>query len=168
MTLQQLTALIVGWAHDRNLIEGSTPIKQYLKLGEEMGETYEAVNGTRHAESQEEYDKAASAMIDGHGDLYVVIAIMAAQLGSSVLHPEAQPSTTTTCVPGAIGLIGGALARGQDPMPHIWALRDHLEKVADASFTDGLVGCVEAAWNEIKDRKGRMVDGVFIKEGELQ
>lgn len=26
--------------------------------------------------------------------------------------------------------------------------------------------CIEAAWNEIKDRKGRMQDGVFIKEGD--
>lgn len=26
--------------------------------------------------------------------------------------------------------------------------------------------CIEAAYNEIKDRKGRMVDGVFIKEGD--
>lgn len=24
--------------------------------------------------------------------------------------------------------------------------------------------CIDAAWNEIKDRKGRMVDGVFVKE----
>lgn len=24
--------------------------------------------------------------------------------------------------------------------------------------------CVEAAWNEIKDRKGRMVNGIFVKE----
>lgn len=26
--------------------------------------------------------------------------------------------------------------------------------------------CVEAAWDEIKDRKGRMVDGVFVKDGD--
>ena len=26
--------------------------------------------------------------------------------------------------------------------------------------------CIESAWAEIKDRKGRMVDGVFIKEGD--
>ena len=25
--------------------------------------------------------------------------------------------------------------------------------------------CIAGAWNEIKDRKGRMVDGVFVKEG---
>jgi NTP pyrophosphatase (non-canonical NTP hydrolase) len=27
--------------------------------------------------------------------------------------------------------------------------------------------CIEAAWQEIKDRKGRMVDGVFVKEADL-
>lgn len=28
--------------------------------------------------------------------------------------------------------------------------------------------CIDIAYNEIKDRKGRMVEGVFIKEGDLQ
>ena len=27
--------------------------------------------------------------------------------------------------------------------------------------------CLESAWNEIKDRKGKTVDGTFIKEEEL-
>ena len=27
--------------------------------------------------------------------------------------------------------------------------------------------CIETAWNEIKDRKGRMVMGTFVKEGDL-
>ena len=27
--------------------------------------------------------------------------------------------------------------------------------------------CIEYSWNIIKDRKGKMVDGVFIKEGDL-
>ena len=26
--------------------------------------------------------------------------------------------------------------------------------------------CLEIAYNDIKDRKGKMVDGVFIKEGD--
>lgn len=26
--------------------------------------------------------------------------------------------------------------------------------------------CIESAWNEIKDRKGRMVDGIFVKDEE--
>lgn len=27
--------------------------------------------------------------------------------------------------------------------------------------------CIELAWNEIKDRKGRMVNGIFVKEADL-
>ena len=27
--------------------------------------------------------------------------------------------------------------------------------------------CLEQAWNDIKDRKGKMVDGIFVKEGDL-
>ena len=27
--------------------------------------------------------------------------------------------------------------------------------------------CLEAAYNDIKDRKGRMIDGVFVKEDDL-
>ena len=27
--------------------------------------------------------------------------------------------------------------------------------------------CLETAWHDIKDRKGRMIDGVFVKESDL-
>jgi NTP pyrophosphatase (non-canonical NTP hydrolase) len=27
--------------------------------------------------------------------------------------------------------------------------------------------CLEVAWNDIKDRKGKMVDGIFVKEEDL-
>ena len=33
----------------------------------------------------------------------------------------------------------------------------------DLSITE----CVRTAWDDIKDRKGKMVDGVFVKEGDL-
>ena len=26
--------------------------------------------------------------------------------------------------------------------------------------------CLESAWQDIKDRKGKMIDGIFIKEGD--
>lgn len=27
--------------------------------------------------------------------------------------------------------------------------------------------CIDLAWNEIKDRKGRMIDGIFVKSEDL-
>ena len=29
-----------------------------------------------------------------------------------------------------------------------------------------MVDCLEKAWDDIKDRKGKMVDGIFVKEGD--
>lgn len=89
------------WAHHRNLIEGSTPEKQSLKLFEEVGEL---AGGLARGK--------LPLVIDGIGDAVVVLTIMAAQIG----------------VP--------------------------------------IEDCIEAAWQEIKDRKGRMVDGVFVKESD--
>lgn len=94
-------SLIREWAEARNLIEGSTPEKQFVKLVEEIGELGAGLaRGNR------------PAMMDGIGDAVVVLTILAAQIGMDI----------------------------ED--------------------------CIAAAYHEIKDRKGRMVDGVFIKEGD--
>jgi len=34
-------------------------------------------------------------------------------------------------------------------------------------FDTDIEHCIELAWNEIKDRKGRIVNGVFMKESDL-
>ena len=97
--LSELVALIQNWAWDRNLIGGSTPNAQMLKLMEEVGELAGGVCKDK-----------ADVIKDSIGDVFVVLTIIAAQMG--------------------------------------WSLEE----------------CVQAAYNEIKDRKGKMVDGVFVKE----
>ena len=94
--------LIRKWAHDRNLIKGTTPLHQCCKLQEEVGELARAI---LHK------DKPMAA--DAIGDCYVVLCNLAANLGFS------------------------------------------------------LDGCARLAYDEIKDRKGKMVDGTFIKDGDL-
>lgn len=91
------------WALARNLIEGSTPEKQFTKLIEEIGEL-----ATGLAKKRDDL------VMDGIGDAVVVLTILAAQRGVNI---EA---------------------------------------------------CIDMAWNEIKDRKGSMVDGVFVKEDDLE
>jgi NTP pyrophosphatase (non-canonical NTP hydrolase) len=97
--MQETIQNIENWAKDRNLILGSTPQAQMLKLTEEIGELARGI-----AKQQPEI------IADSIGDCVVVLTIIAKQCG----------------------------------------------------FT--LEGCVSGAYEEIKDRKGRMVDGVFVKE----
>lgn len=97
--LGELVALIQNWAWDRNLIDGSTPNAQMLKLMEEVGELVGGVCKDK-----------GDVIKDSIGDVFVVLTIVAAQMG--------------------------------------WSIEE----------------CVQAAYAEIKDRKGRMVQGVFVKE----
>ena len=99
--LSELVALIQNWAWDRNLIEGSTPDDQMLKLMEEVGEL--AGGFCKYK---------ADVIKDSIGDVFVVLTIIAAQMG--------------------------------------WSIEE----------------CVQTAYEEIKDRKGKMVDGIFVKDEE--
>lgn len=94
---------IRNWANDRNIINGATPQAQLIKLMEEVGELASGMCRGRK-------DK----VIDGIGDVAVVLTILAAQYGISI------------------------------------------------------EGCIESAWEEIKDRKGKMVDGVFVKNDDFK
>jgi len=91
--------LITQWAHDRNLIKGSTPQAQMLKMTEEVGELASGIAKNKLPETA-----------DAIGDCVVVLTILAAQLGMDI--------------------------------------KD----------------CINSAYNEIKDRKGQMVNGVFVRE----
>lgn len=93
--------LILQWAKDRDLIRGSTPPKQMLKLTEEVGELAAAIARNNIAEAQ-----------DAIGDTVVVLTILAAQM--------------------------------------------------DLDIED----CIHMAYASIKNRKGKMIAGVFVKDAE--
>ena len=99
--LDELTEYIKCWAYDRKLETGE-PHMQVLKLAEETGEVAQAIGKGKYSE-----------VLDEIGDVYVVITILAMQLGIN------------------------------------------------------LEDCVELAYNKIKERKGELRNGVFVKEGDL-
>ena len=92
------TELIRQWAIDRNL-HIAEPSKQFIKLVEEMGELASGLA------RQDEYE-----IIDALGDMYVVMTILAQQLGLDIEN------------------------------------------------------CIDSSYEVIKNRKGKMVGGIFIKE----
>jgi len=97
--LQENVNAIRQWARDRNLVLGSNPQAQTVKLFEEGGELAGGVARQN-----------LPVIKDSIGDVVVVLVILAAQVG--------------------------------------------------VDFNE----CVALAYDEIKDRRGRMVDGVFVKD----
>lgn len=96
-TIELYEKRVVQWAHDRNLIEGSTSKAQWFKLEEEVTELWFSLRDSKNP-------------IDDIGDCLVVLTIIAEQQGLTLLE------------------------------------------------------CIAHAYEEIKDRKGVMRDGIFHKE----
>lgn len=162
--------LVRQWAVDRNLIEGSTPEAQCVKLIEEYGELARGIA------------KQDEALIkDSIGDTLVVCIILAAQLGSDsfsidkLIFERSEVNNNNVREKlvmngatelGAISYFINVTNRDTNRcIGNIYALCDTLADIAYL-YKWSLVDCLEAAYNEIKDRKGRMVDGIFIKEGD--
>ena len=93
---------VIAWAEARNLIKGSTPQNQMVKLMEEVGELAAAIARNNREEIK-----------DAIGDAQVVLAIIAAM------------------------------------------------------YKESSSECYNSAYEVIKDRKGRMIAGVFVKEEDL-
>ena len=175
MNLNAYRDLILGWARDRNLIEGSTPTKQLDKLFEELGEY--AGSFARHT-VPEKREEMLVKMQDGLGDVFVVVCILAEQMGVE-LDFDQMEDYEDTGRNGVFYLALGCLAGLVEAQEH--KIEDEsMEPIPDHFFyaiTTGIavakrngfdfLACIEMAWNEIKDRKGRMVDGVFVKEADL-
>lgn len=171
--MKKLISNVENWAVERNIVEGSDPSKQFLKLVEELGELAEGIC-TRNTD----------LAMDGAGDVAVVAIIMAKQYNkelnfSTKVHgskSSGEPSFPTLAyrrfalTAASIGAIGGVLARGNakpETMQSLLSLvMEHLVQLTHMLGTS-LEACLEMAWNEIKHRKGRMVDGVFVKEEDL-
>ena len=70
--LTQLIKNIENWAEARNLIEGSTPKKQFIKLMEEFGELCSGVSKNK-----------IDVVKDSIGDCFVVMVILNKQTNSN-------------------------------------------------------------------------------------
>ena len=169
--LQQLIKNIEQWAEDRNLIEGSTPQKQFIKLMEEFGELCAGI-------ARNDKDKIK----DSIGDCSVVVIILTKQLNANNLgfitaYKAADFSTENSeiiCL-RASRVLGNASSylmyttssESKSRLADV-LLRFifYISKIA-LNFELNLESCLSSAYNEIKDRKGRMIDGVFVKEGDL-
>lgn len=138
--------LIRKWAYDRNIIVGSTKHAQFTKLIEEIAEIEEDP-------------------VDGIGDSFVVLAIIAAQCGINLENVE--PKFSEKFLMNDLGELASCLSKSKPVYDAIAVMHGTLAGFANMHQVD-IKDCMDTAWNEIKDRKGQMIDGVFVKEADLK
>lgn len=166
--MKQLIQQIEQWAEDRNLIKGSTPQKQMLKLMEEFGELCGGI-----AKNKPEVIK------DSIGDCFVVLVILTNQLKvdldfeylfaetyKNLQQTNDDPTLSTLLFIARSGSLADCIGYCDDPSLEIAGLFSLLTLISSKLYLD-LEDCVQHAYNQIKDRKGKMIDGVFVKEEDL-
>lgn len=146
-TLQELQPLILEWAKDKDLLKSENAPKQRLKLLEEVGETAGAILKNNKDEIK-----------DGIGDIFVVLVILNAQIDSDLEFDidgfEESIETDVYNILKNIAYVNNG------------SLYSELSVLNDACnlLNIDLTECANLAWNEIKDRKGNTINGVFIKK----
>lgn len=173
-SLYALEQAVLGWAHERNLIEGSTCRKQLAKTCEEFGELAAGLN------------KGKRELIkDGVGDVLVTLIIANGCAGSTgIFRSEPQENywlEFSVCDPSKLDYSEVVLrllyeldyiTERSNTVLYTWRterMRYMIRwlKVAAQWAECSMAECLQVAWLEIKDRKGRMIDGVFVKEADL-
>lgn len=150
MTFEEFKSLVEGWAKERGIYDHSTPKAQLLKALSELGELADAV-----------IKDDVEGIKDGVGDVAVCMVNYAYMSGIEFEEIDVYSWIPDTDNIGfAAELIGGGL-QGSLDMPDCLSEMASIASNHDLEFMD----CCEHAWNQIKDRKGRMVPGgAFVKE----
>lgn len=162
MKLQKLITNVQQWSIDRGLDKADSK-KQMLKLYEEFGELASGL-----AKGNKEVVK------DSIGDVVVVLIILAQQQGVekisdfNIICNHLQPSDLMPQASETIGLISLRIKKTNDeieePIVRLISYLRTIAKYENLKFED----CLSQAWNEIKDRKGKLIDGVWVKEEDLK
>lgn len=162
MELQKLITNVQQWSIDRGLDKADSK-KQLLKLYEEFGELASGL-----AKGNKEVVK------DSIGDVVVVLIILAQQQGLekisdfNIICNHLQESDLMPQASETIGLISLRVRRTKSkvegPIVRLISYLRTIAKYENLKFED----CLSQAWDEIKDRKGKLIDGVWVKEEDLK
>lgn len=147
--MKELIDNVLSWADERNLLRPECAETQYHKFLEEVGETAKAILKNDQA-----------GIIDGFGDIVVTVIILAKQLDISI---------KTKITGYDLGLKNKSLSYFMGDITVDFVdkyILLYISRVCN-SYGYSLEECLQAAWNEIKDRKGKTINGTFIKESDL-
>lgn len=158
--MNELIKKVEQWAIDRNLHTADSK-GQALKVVEEFTETLLA-DGKGNTDE----------VIDGIGDTYVTLIIICQQLDIDFLKEFNETPLFFECegiFDKSINRLVSGVAKGDKYLVNlgitmILIVLEYLTKEYGATPIE----CLSVAYNEIKDRTGKMVDGVFVKSEDLK
>ena len=161
--MKELILKIEQWAEDRNIIKGAKPLDQAMKLFAEHGEMSDHVGNN-------ELDK----VFDDVGDVFVVLTIIAKQCNLSIynhLDTKLKPSglkVDVAFLTSELATIATEVCEWDNESTYFpeYALKHAVARLRSIAEQVGLTleYCVERAYIDIKERKGILYEGVFIKE----
>lgn len=165
LTWEQFVINVQGWAKERGIYNHSTPTAQLLKTLSELGEVADAV-----------IKNDREALADGIGDVAVCLVNYWTMMGKNLENPlRADNSKLSSSNPSDINIqcFSSFLEELSELLHGNESFLDLIEPSFDDIYLIAVVNghdfmaCCTSAWEEIKDRKGRMVaGGAFVKEGE--
>ena len=159
MNFEEFKNNVEVWAAERGIYEHSTPEAQLLKALSELGELADAtIKGDREG------------LEDAIGDVAVCVINYAKMTEKQVEHPMfdiGDPISSAGLIgelARAIGIILAGETQGEFEIQYLLCCLVGICQREKLYF----LGCCNAAWMEIKDRKGKMVaGGAFVKEEDL-
>lgn len=168
-TIQELVPLIQEWAKEREIYEQLTPFDELLKTHEEVGELIKAC-----------YDNNRSAVQDAIGDVMITLInycyFKEVDFIPIIKKSLRRPNTTRV----SLWFIALQVNRTLNSLIFDEARCNVFDTLEYISFTvcemlkplnrlalledTTLEECLNIAYNEIKDRKGIIINGKFIKD----
>ena len=162
MKFEEFKKNVEAWATERGIYEHSTPEAQLLKTLSELGELADAVIKDRRNDLIDAVGDVATCMVN-------YAKMTGVELDASDLEMELHDDTHVA-IGDICNSIGDLLVMSHLPRrleANVVGVFEALGSICVDNDLDFEV-CCKAAWNEIKDRKGRMVaGGAFIKEGDV-
>lgn len=173
--METLVGLVEEWAIDKN-IHNADSRGQFLKVVEEAAEISEGILTLEtHGKEKEAWDMIEDAI----GDTFVTLIILSQQQGLSFAEMLESAEGRTESLSDLdlklmlhLGRISKALARklkGEDVEGVEKAITDIISvlNALAVDFNMKPSDCLQVAYNVISKRKGKTVNGVFIKQEDL-
>lgn len=162
--LKNITTDVISWAFDRNLLLDDNSEKQYLKLIEEFGEL---VAGC--------LKQNKSFVIDSIGDMMVVMAILKEMKGyrfnfyeldyENYYIGKTKEESSLRCTNWLISFLGDKIQEDDEKQVEILytEILAHLHNISN-NYGMCIEDCYQIAYDEIKNRKGTMLNGTFVRQ----